>query len=57
MSAAHRQHTCACCGKELRENDEVEVELLTYEAGWPMRAIAVLTGHHTYTWKKHEDPT
>lgn len=48
MSAAHRCKTCACCGRELHENDKVSVEpLLEFNA--PVRYVAVLWDHSSFT--------
>lgn len=48
MSAAHRQHSCACCGLVIHEEDMVSVEPLVDGV---IRYVAVLWDHHTYPVK------
>lgn len=46
MSLAARQHTCACCGKEIRDGDDIDLEPLVDSS---VRYIAIHCGHSTFT--------
>lgn len=45
MSAASRQKTCACCGREIKEGDRTNLEPLVDGL---IRYVVTLWGHSTF---------
>lgn len=53
MSLASRQHTCAYCGKEIRDGDEIELEPLVDSS---VRYVATHCGCSTFTRHQIDNP-
>lgn len=53
MSAAHRQKTCACCGRAFLESDKINVEPLIDGS---VRYVAVHWGETTHPIRKVARP-
>lgn len=53
MSLVSRQHTCASCGKEIRDDDNIDLEPLVDSS---VRYIAIHRGCATFTPQKIDNP-
>lgn len=54
MSLASRQHTCACCGKEIIDKDNIELEPLVDSS---VRYIAIHCGCSTFPRRQLDNVT